>query len=390
MAKKRTSVSRQQETRKRVLMALGYYDHQLHRGIASFAREAGWILDTTMAHYGVIPDYWQGDGIITLLLPSREDLTGYIKSQKAAVVSLSMDQEAVSVSRVHLDNEQIGRLGAMHLLERGFENLAFYKYSNIEDVQGRERGFRQAAEAAGARYIPLDWHAASAREVPSASCFEWLKFRLKELLLPAGIMAQSDNRAAYLISASEAVGLAIPEQIALVGVDNDVYSCEFAPVPISSVDSQRERLAYEGSLLLDKLMHGMRRPKRPVTIAPEGVVVRKSSDILAVGHPAVARALGFIWEHFQEPISVDDVIQSSRISRCGIYRAFEKHVGRSIGEELSRKRVEHAKKLMLESNAKLHRIACASGFSGGEHFSRAFTRIVGVTPSDYRTNTSRS
>ncbi len=370
-------------TRLRVLMALGYYDHQLHRGIVRYAREAGWSLDTSMAHYGVLPEHWQGDGVLTLLLPNRDDVLQFMRRQQVPIVGLSLDVEEIRAARVCLDNERIGQLAAEHLLERGFENLGFYKFSNICDVRDREVGFRRAVEKAGGRYLPLDWNAVSHNK-GQQGWFEWLTKELRDLPPPVGIMAQSDNRAVHLINACEAAGLAIPDEVAIVGVDNDEYACEFAPVPISSVDSGRETLAYEGAALLGQLIQGGSEPKAPIRIAPRGVVVRKSSDILAVPHKAVARALGYIWEQFRDPIGVDDVVARSRMSRCGLYRAFEKHVGRSIGAELSRKRVEYAKTLLAESDEKLHRIARLSGFTGGEHFSRAFTRIVGHTPSEYR------
>ena len=372
-------------------MALGYYDHQLHRGIVRYAREAGWILDTSMGHYGVIPDHWRGDGILTLLLPGRTDIIEYVRRQKVPVVSLTADVPELCIPRLELDNVRIGQLAAEHLLARGFQDLAFYKFSDIRDVQGRERGFREAVLAAGRRYTLLDWHQA-AQQQPSKKpgWLEWLKKQLQGLPVPVAIMAQSDNRASHLISACEAAGLAVPEQVAIVGVDNDEHACEFAPVPISSVDSNRETLAYEGAALLGQLMEGKHPPRQPRIIPPKDVVVRKSSDILAVPHKAVARALSFIWQHYCEPISVADVVRAGRVSRCGLYRAFEKHVGRSIGDELARKRVEHAQRLLAESGEKLHRVAALSGFSGGEHFSRAFHRLVGVPPSAYRWQCRRS
>lgn len=374
--------------RPHVLMALAYYDHQLHRGVVRYAREAGWSLDTSMAHYGVLPEHWQGDGVLTLLLPHREDVLEFARQQTVPVVGLSLDVEEIRVPRVCLDNERIGQLAAEHLLQRGFKNFAFYKFSGICDVRGREAGFRETVEKAGGRYLPLDWNAAS-HDDSHQGWFEWLKRQLRQMPLPMAIMAQSDNRAAQLINACEAAGLVIPDEIAVVGVDNDEYACEFASVPISSVDSGRESLAYEGASLLGRLMQGEPAPDSTLAIEPRSVVVRKSSDILAVPHKAVARALSFIWEHFRDRIGVDDVVAQSHMSRCGLYRAFEKHVGRSIGEELARKRVEYAKNLLAESDEKLHRIARLSGFTGGEHFSRAFTRLVGATPSDYRRKTQR-
>lgn len=372
--------------RRRVLMALGYHDYQLHRGIVRYAREAGWILDTSMAHYGMVPDHWQGDGVLTLLIPSRTDITDYIGRQRVPVVAMSTDVPEVSVPRVRLDNERIGELGATHLIERGFDDLAFYQFSDLDDVRGREAGFRRAALAAGRRYQHLNWHAVGG----SRNWLAWLTQQLRRFPMPIGILAQSDNRAAFLLNACEAARIAVPQQVAVLGVDNDQYACEFASVPISSIDSNRETLAYEAAALLDRLMRGETPPNSPLVVPPGGVVVRKSSDILAIRHKAVARALGYLWEHFAQPIDVDDVIHASRMSRCGIYRAFEKHVGCSIGDELARKRIECAKKLLVESREKLHRIAGLSGFSGGEHFSRAFTRLVGMSPSSYRRKYTKS
>jgi LacI family transcriptional regulator len=369
--------------RPRVLMALGYYDYQLHHGIVRFARQAGWILDTSMAHYGVIPVHWQGDGIITLIIPNRTDVLRYLRAQRVPIVALSTDVPGLGVPRVQLDNRLIGAMAAEHLIDRGFQDLAFYKFSNIDDVRGREDGFRQAVERAGRRYHAIDWHAASRRR-SAQKWFEWLKRRLGELPQPLGVMAQSDNRAAHVLSACEALEIDVPEQVAVVGVDNNQHACEFASVPISSVDSNRETLAYEGAALLDRLIQGQPVESEPLVVPPKGLVVRQSSDILAVNHKGVARALSFIWQRFAEPIDVDDVVTASRLSRCGLYRAFEKHVGRTVGEELARKRVEHAKRLLAEGDAKLHQVALASGFSGGEHFSRAFTRLTGTTPSAFR------
>jgi LacI family transcriptional regulator len=234
----------------------------------------------------------------------------------------------------------------------------------------------------------IDWHAAS-QQKPGLNWFDWIKRELPKLPLPIGLMAQSDHRASYLISACEALGLAIPEQVAVIGVDNDEHACEFASVPISSVDCDRERLAYEGASLLGRLMAGARTPRKPLKITPLGVVVRRSSDIFAVAHRAVARALHFIREHYRESIGVDDVIRASRLSRCGLYRAFQKNVGRSVGEEIDRQRVDHAKKMLAESDEKLYRIARECGFSGAEHFTRVFHRVTGGTPSAMRRNLRR-
>ena len=242
-------------------MALGYYDRQLHRGITRFAQEAGWVLDTSMAHYGVIPTHRRGEGIITILIPERKDITRYVRRQQVPVVALYGDAERVDVLGVLLDDVRIGRLAAEHLLERGFTELGFYKFAGLDAVERREQGFRQAVLAAGRGYHLLDWHAAS-RQRRRLNWFDWLKRQIPKLPTPIGIMAQSDHRAAYLISACEALRIAVPEEIAVIGADNDEQACEFSAVPLSSVDGNRESFAYEGAKLLDRLMGRAARRSR--------------------------------------------------------------------------------------------------------------------------------
>ena len=364
-------------------MALSYYEHRMHLGVARYAREANWILDTTMAHYGVPPKHWDGDGILAVVLPDRPALTRYLRTAHVPIVSLTADVKGLNTVRVVLDNFEMGRIAALHLIDRGFRNLAFYKCTDYTDIRGREAGFAAAVKDAGLSYTCLDWYAV-ARKNPRRDSIRWLTRQLRDLPRPLGVMAQSDHRAYLFVNACEAAGLAIPEQVALVGVDNDEYTCEFAPVPITSVDSNREELAYRGAVILDRLMQGQPAPAEPIIVPPVGLVVRRSSDILAIEHPDVARALSFIWQHYRQRIGVKDVVAATAVSRCSLYRAFEKYVGHTIREELEGKRIEHAQRLLLTSTGKVSHIARQSGFSSGEQFCRAFARTTGSTPSEFR------
>jgi LacI family transcriptional regulator len=370
-------------------MLLAYYEHRMHLGVVRYAREANWVVDSTMAHYGTLPKSWRGDGILTVALPERRDLLNYLRKAKVPIVSLIADVEDIITARVVLDNVQIGRIAAEHFLQRGFRNLAFLKCTDYTDIRGREAGFAAAIHEAGLRYDCLDWHAASRRR-PRLDLQSWLKKRLIELPRPLGVMAQSDHRAYSLIDACQAAGLAVPEQVAVVGADNDEYACEFAPVPITSVDSSRQELAYRGAELLDRLMKGETPPAEPILVPPGRLVLRQSSDILAVEHPKVAKALSFIWKFYTQQIGVDDVVVTANISRCGLYRAFEKYVGRTIRQEIERKRIEHGEQLLLTSADKISRIARLSGFSNGEQFCRVFTSIMGTTPSAFRRKRGQS
>ena len=372
-----------QERRKRVLMLLAYYEHRMHLGLAKYAREANWIVDSQMAHYGTIPKSWRGDGILTVALPERRDLTRYLRSADVPIVSLTNDVKGITTARVVLDNVQLGQTAAEHLIERGFQNFAFLKCTDYTDIRGREKGFADTVTEAGLCYKCLNWYAAF-RKNPRLELHTWLPKELTKLPQPLGVMAQSDHRAYSLIDACQLAGLDVPGRVAVIGVDNDEYTCEFAPVPITSVDSNRQELAYRGAKLLDRLMNGDAPPPKTQLVAPGKLVLRQSSDILAIDDADVAKALNFIWTNYAQPIGVDDVVAATAASRCGLYKSFGKHVGRTIRQELERKRIEQAQQFLLTTDDKISLIARQCGFHSGEQFCRVFTSLKGTTPSVFR------
>src|SRR5262249_13568616 len=147
--------------------------------------------------------------------------------------------------------------------------------------------------------------------------------------------------------------------------------CDFAPVPLSSIDDNLERIGYEGARLLGQIMSGKRIKTEPILIPPKGIVTRMSTNVLAVPDPKVARAVRFIFEHFpQINIGVPEIAAAAGLSRSALDRAFFKFLGRSPAQELLKVRVEHAKKLLLESELKAHEIAAQTGFSSIVHFSQ--------------------
>ena len=364
-------------------MLLAYYEHRMHLGVAKFAREANWIVNSQMAHYGTIPKSWQGDGILTVALPERRDLLRYLRKADVPIVSLTNDVKGIATARVVLDNVEIGRTAAEHLIQRGFQNFAFFKCTDYTDIRGREKGFADAVSEAGLHYTCLDWYAASQKN-PKWELHTWLSKELVKLPSPLGVMAQSDHRAYNLIDTCQLAGLDVPGQIAVIGVDNDEYTCEFSSVPITSVDSSRQELAYRGAKLLDQLMNGEAPPSKTQLVMPGKLVLRQSSDILAIDDADVAKALSFIWTNYALPIGVDDVVAATTASRCGLYKSFGKHVGRTIRQELERKRIEQGELLLLTSEDKINTIARQCGFRNGEQFCRVFASLKGSTPSEFR------
>ena len=256
------------------------------------------------------------------------------------------------------------------------------------DVE-RIPAFREALTAAGAQYHEIEYYKrlslpchGSLRD--NATMHRWLVKTISQLPKPLGVMVTADDQALRLLRACDEADLSVPEEVAVLGCDNDPLICDNAPVPLSSVDNDWEGLGYEGAKLLDGLMDGKRAPREPILIAPKGVVMRMSTNIMAVPDANAARALRFIWEKHQQPIGTREVAEASGLSRRALERSFRKHIGCSVGEEILKCRIEHAKKLLLETDLKAHEVAEQAGFSGIVHFSQAFNRITGIRPSYFR------
>jgi LacI family transcriptional regulator len=155
-------------------------------------------------------------------------------------------------------------------------------------------------------------------------------------------------------------------------------------IPVSSVDTNLETLGYRGAELLDQLMSGKPPPKEPIRIPAKGVVVRRSSDFLAIKHKGVAKSLRYIWEHSHEPICVKDLVAVAGMSRRGMHKAFLEHIGHTPGQELQRVRIEHAKKLLAESSNKIETLAQMCGYQSINSFCIAFKRTTGMSAKRYR------
>ncbi|MGL5019282.1 MAG: substrate-binding domain-containing protein [Luteolibacter sp.] len=371
--------------RHRVLLAMGWFVHEINVGVARYAREAGWILDDLASHTGTVDRKWVGDGIITLVEDAHSPLVGFLKRAKVPVVNLSSNLPELRFPRVVSDNREIGRLGASELIGRDFRNLAFFTSDReVPVVVERMGGFRDAAVAAGCKFQMIDYTDEVPKEKGHQAMIRWLASRLIKLPKPLGIMAQFDGDANIIIQACILAGLQVPEQVAVVGVDNDPIYSELGPIPLTSVITNRESQGYQGAELLDKLMRGGKAPAEAVRVPPEGIAVRRSSNILSSDDPIMSKALNFIHEHFSESIGVDHVASAVGVSRRTLYEKFNHHLGRSIHSEIMRQRLNLAKKLLRSTDLKLDAIACECGFDGAAALRNVFRAHEGVAPTTFR------
>ena len=285
-----------------------------------------------------------------------------------------------------------GKVIAEYFLERGYHNFAYFSPSNIFWSEPRKNGFCQRIVEAGYSvnvYKPkvsgktkLSW-----QEIGQA----WIKGTeepvnwLKSLPKPIGLMVCDDGVGYDLIEVAGEAGIRIPEEISVMSVDNNDILCDSARPPLSSVETNFEQAGYEAAELLNAAMTSQKDlSNKPILGRVSRVVIRQSSDVLAINDSQVAAALHFIHKNFNSPIQVSDVVKITYLSRRALEKKFKKLIKRSILEEIMRVRIEHIVELLLKSHLSIDQIASSSTFNSTSHLIRTFKKHKGVPPRTFR------
>lgn len=364
--------------RRRVLVLLAWRTTGVLRGITSYARDADWILDTSYERSGALPADWRFDGIIAVL-GVHPALDRLVARHRLPLVNIGYARRG-DFPRVFADQHAVAHLAANHFRNRGFRQFAYYeRVGGFGDV-GRLEAFRRELAVTGHDLTVLDRRRCPHRMPPT----RWLAGELAKLPTPIGVLSEVDDSAAEAIAAAEEAGLRVPEEIAVLGVGNDELICPFAPVPLSSVDDNAEGIGRQACLLLDRLMSHRRVAVREIPVQPLGVVTRRSTDALAVEHPQVARALREIRLRYREPLTAEGIVSDVPMSRRRLHDALLRVIGRSAAEEITRLRVEHAKRLLAEGSEKQSIVARDCGFRSEARLVLVFTRLTGMSPGQYR------
>jgi LacI family transcriptional regulator len=371
---------------KRVLAALGWYDYRLHRGIEKFAQEHNWHLSANLTREKVIPWGWEGDGILAWL-GAGDDLAEFVADAKKPTVDFSYRRPQLHFPRVLEDHAHAAQLAAEHFLVRGFRHFMFYSDMDNWSYEERGRGFIEALKRSGHDCVGLRWHQSPAYRTDREQWkhkHTWLLSQLKPAPKPLAVFAANDEQALEMLETCERAGLNVPEQVAIVGAENYLLSPNTMRTPVSSIDTNLETLGYRGAALLEDLMNGKKAPHKPIRIPANGIITRKSSDLLAINHKGVANSLRFIWEHAHEPINVKNLVDAVAMSRSGLHRAFLENVGRTPGQELQRVRIVRAKRLLAENDFKVGVLANLCGYRNTNSFCVAFKQAVGMSPKQFR------
>ncbi|HEU5396624.1 MAG TPA: DNA-binding transcriptional regulator [Verrucomicrobiae bacterium] len=371
---------------KRILLAMGWYDHRVHQGIANFAEKVGWHLCADVTKEKVIPWGWEGDGILAWL-GAGEDLADFVVQAKLPTVDFSFRRPQLAFPRVLTDHVAAAHLVAEHFLVRGLKHFMFYSAAENWSYDETGRAYVDFLKQSEHHCTWIRWHRSplfTTGHLQWKDKRRWLATQLKQAPKPLALFAATDDHVLEVIETCDAIGLRVPEEVSIVGMDNSLLGVEAMRTPISSVDRNMETLGYRGAELLDRLMRGEPAPKEPIRIPPAGLIARKSSDLLAVNHPGVARSLRFIWDNCHRPIGVEDLVKVAAMSRSGLHQAFLEYVGRPPGAELHRARIERAKKFLAQSDKKMEAIAEMCGYQSANSFWVAFRHATGMSPKQFQ------
>lgn len=322
---------------------------------------------------------WKGDGLIARIETPR--IARAVVKTGLPAVDLSAARLVPALPWVETNDEEIARLAADHLLERGFRRFAFCGDARFNWSMWREKQF--AARLALAGHACEVFRPSGAGGDVAAEARELTRW-LQALPKPVGIMAGYDIRGEQVLNACRAAGLAVPDEVAVIGVDNDTLLCELASPPLSSVIPNAHRAGYEAAELLDRLMAGKKVAAAARLIAPLGIAARQSTDVLAVDDRDVARAVQYIREHACEGINVGDVLRMVPLSRRVLEQRFQRLLGHTPHDEILQVRLNRVKQLLSQTDLPLYVIAERTGFEHIEYLSVVFKRETGTAPSAYR------
>ncbi|MFP4107389.1 MAG: substrate-binding domain-containing protein, partial [Phycisphaerae bacterium] len=323
---------------------------------------------------------WEGDGmIVTVRGPS---LLKPLRAKGLPTVNLTHELPDIGMPQVLSDDVRVGQLAAEHFADRGLRQFGYFGLRQAEYCRMRSESFHRHAESLSraCHILPrLNWkHEDWPRFRRVAS--EWITSVPK----PIGVLAADDVLARTLVEVCHSLELRVPDDVSVVGVDNDPVFCSLVDPPLSSIDPDARRRGYEAAALLDKLMNGQSPPEEPIRLAPRALIARGSSDLVASADPDVAEALRFIRDNAHKPITVADVARAATISRRALEMRFKDQLDRLPGAELRRVRLERAQSLLVDTELDLKQIAARTGLPNSKSLCEMFRRVVGTTPMTFR------
>ena len=355
---------------------------EIYAGCQKFANEAKWAT-SIIPNSPKVLETGSYDGIIARVGTSFHKMAQY---KKIPLVNVWQNSPVKDVASVFSNNYETGAIAAEHLLGRGLRRFGFLGHNRDKaDIQQLD-GYTETLKSEGYQSTIFKFN----RSIIEGNAEGWEEFILqlrkwiKGLQPPVGIHATSDINCRYLIEICKSLELKIPHDLAIVGSGNEPLICSSPYPSLTSIDKNFEEVGYQAAMLLDEMMKSGKRSKEAKYCQPQGIVPRQSTDSYASDHPKVALALRYIAESANRRIKVNDVVNAVATNRRTLERNFREFTGRTISHEISRMRIERAKRLMTESDHSFKELAAELGYRNSDHFYKSFLRAEGQTPSSFR------
>lgn len=371
------------------------YDCQVMIGVARYIQENPGFnvyLERDALKDQKLPPFseWKVDGVIANFDHPR--IAAAVSASKLPAVGFGSGYgwKASSVPYFFTNNQAIAQMAADHFLIRGFRNFAFCGYVT-NPINGwsheRERAFTRYLKARGRSCRVYRDHFKTPRHwgAEQQSVGEWLL----SLPKPVALMAANDSRGHQVLDACRTFALVVPEQVAVMGVNNDEMLCQLSSPPLSSIVQGTEKMGYEAAALLDQMMGGQKPRRQRFTVNPVRVVTRYSTDLLAVQDDVVSRAMMFVSANAMKGIKVSDVTHALAISRSGLEARFCRVLGFSIHAAIRRTQMDRVRSLISDTTLPLKQIAANSGFRSVQHMTTLFKKSFAQSPAKYRVSLRR-
>jgi LacI family transcriptional regulator len=369
------------------------YGRRILSGIAWYVREhRPWAISLQERSLGdTCPSWfkhWKGDGVIARV--ENRQIASVIRRLRVPAVDVRYLLRNLNLPSVRPNDTAAARMAFEHLRERGFRHFAFCGFNGADYSDIRRDSFTDCTKTAGftchvysaqpdsRRKSTREYEARGLGDGPSVA--QWLK----RLPKPVGLMACNDIRGQQVLNACRTAGIVVPNEMAVVGVDDDEVLCELSDPPLSSISLDTERIGYEAAALLDQMIAGRKPPSPNIFVEPAGVITRRSTDVLAIDDRQIADVLRLIHERANEGIDVGDILKNTPLSRSTLERRFLRLLGHTPKEEIVRIRIARAKQLLAETDLPLANIAQKVGFEHAEYFNVIFKKKTRLTPGVFR------
>jgi LacI family transcriptional regulator len=369
------------------------YGRGLLLGINGYLRAHGpWSIYVNTNDLGTPPPQWlrnwTGDGILARI--EDREMAATIRQTGLPAVDLRYSVRNVGFPHVGLDNRAVVALAFQHLANCGFRQFGFFGLPPGKNVwmDLRRELFQQVVVESGSRCDVFDWPYrpnSTNWDDEQSQIAAWVR----QLPKPVGVMTSSDERGLQLLEACRRINVLVPDEVAVIGVDNDEILCNLSHPNLSSVDVNTYNVGYEAAALLDRMMAGAPAAEQPVLLAPGIVVPRESTDVLATDDRELADAISKIRRHACDGLRLKDFAMMTNLSRRTLERRVRSLLGRSPKEEITRVQLECAKRLLVDTNLSVVAVAEKCGFSQPKYFSQVFHARVGIPPTLYGRNAKR-